>query len=552
MRSPGQPAALSRPKNNHEGTMGNRESLSYYLRAALAHRWMVVTPAVLLFVAATAWTATQPDVYEGKAVLMAQTTQPSLGLFPRAVQVTERDMFRGTQERLYKHDIMSRIITERGLYADTVAASGMDSAVARFRGNVTVLLNPNSGSVTVSFRHSGGERPAEVAADVVNALVDRFVDNQRDAVAAKAVELKGFVAGRLAILGRELSDAQTKLKAFQLDHAGSLPEDRQGNESAIAQAQDNIEEYIERQKRNQDEIERYTIASFELKNQLEQPGANVESGDWLANAMSQHLATLKSQLARDLTVWSEDSDTIRSRKTQIEETEKRLQELEAKDTKTGGPSNTKVFYQYLLDMNQARQEDLRRDCEMCERRVDEEKQRIAAARRLLEAIPSYETEYAELRRTVADAEARRNAMFAKQEQVDVTIDYGDHDQSVPLELEQRAFAASAPVGPRRLTVSLAGFVLGLMLGSGLVVLRARLDQTFRRSEDLRYLLPGSVLVTLPDVRGAGSRTGAVVGNVVAGVVLTGLFLGAVTVLGIQLGWWGHAEMLKPLLQFAGQ
>jgi hypothetical protein len=180
--------------------------------------------------------------------------------------------------------------------------------------------------------------------------------------------------------------------------------------------------------------------------------------------------------------------------------------------------------------------------------MDEERQRAATAQRQLEAIPTFEAEYLELRRAVDDAEARRNVMFAKQDLVDVTLDYQDHDQTVPLELEQRAFPASAPVGPRRLVNSLAGLFLGFGLGLALVVLRARFDQTFRRSEDLRYLLPASVLVTLPDVRSVGSRTGAVFGNVVAGVVLAGLFLVAVTVLGIQLGWWGNAELLQPLLQ----
>jgi uncharacterized protein involved in exopolysaccharide biosynthesis len=530
--------------------MGNRESVSYYLRSVLAHRWMVLAPAVLLFVAATAWTAAQPDVYEGKAVLMAQTAQPSGGLFPRAVQVTERDMFRGTQERLYKHDILSRIVTEKGLYADTVSDEGMDAAVARFRGNLTVVLNANAGSVAVSFRHAGGDRPAETAAEVVNALVDRFVDNQRDAVAAKAVEVKGFVDSRLAALGRELADAQAKLKAFQREHAGSLPDDRAVNQATIEQAQNNIEECLERQKRNQNEIEGYTIASFGLSHQMNQPGGDVGAGDWLAKSMADHLAELKSQLARALTVWSEESDTIRSLNAQIAETEKRLNDLQDK-SRDRGTSDAKAHFQYLLDLNRTRQEDLRRDSESCERRIDEEKQRIMTAQRLLEAIPTFETEYMELRRAVDDAEARRNVMFAKQEQVDVTIDYQDHDQSVPLELEQRAFAASSPVGPRRLLNSIAGFLFGLGLGIALVVLRARLDQTFRRSEDLRYLLPGSVLVTLPDVAGSGTRARAFVGNVVAGVVLTGLFLGALTVLGIQLGWWGRAEMLEPLLRISG-
>ena len=44
----------------------------------------------------------------------------------------------------------------------------------------------------------------------------------------------------------------------------------------------------------------------------------------------------------------------------------------------------------------------------------------------------------------------------------------------------------------------------------------------------------------------------VVNGLITGSILALAAVGATLIFGIQLGWWGHAGMLKPLLELAGQ
>ena len=82
---------------------------------------------------------------------------------------------------------------------------------------------------------------------------------------------------------------------------------------------------------------------------------------------------------------------------------------------------------------------------------------------------------------------------------------------------------------------------------GLAIARNKLNATYEQAEDLRALMPGAVLVTIPEVRTSGVRVGRAIAGVLGGLVLAGIFAGTVAILGIQLGWWGEPAMIQALL-----
>jgi hypothetical protein len=115
-------------------------------------------------------------------------------------------------------------------------------------------------------------------------------------------------------------------------------------------------------------------------------------------------------------------------------------------------------------------------------------------------------------------------------------------------VEQGAFVPIKPASPDRLMTSLVGLLIGLGVGVGLAFLRHRMDASYRQADDLRALMPGAVLVTIPEVRTSGVRIGRALMNVVAGLALAGIFAATVGILGIQVGWWGEPEMIRALIE----
>jgi len=63
-------------------------------------------------------------------------------------------------------------------------------------------------------------------------------------------------------------------------------------------------------------------------------------------------------------------------------------------------------------------------------------------------------------------------------------------------------------------------------------------------DDLRALLPGAVLVTIPEVRATSVRVGRALLGVLGGLILIGIFGLSIAILGVQLDWWGQPEMIS--------
>ncbi|MGH7162937.1 MAG: hypothetical protein ACREID_05590, partial [Planctomycetota bacterium] len=95
---------------------------------------------------------------------------------------------------------------------------------------------------------------------------------------------------------------------------------------------------------------------------------------------------------------------------------------------------------------------------------------------------------------------------------------------------------------------LIGLVLGAGIGVGLAVARHKMDTSYHRTEDLRALLPGAVLVTVPELSGTSVRVSRTLAGVVGGLILTGIFVSTVALLGINMGWWGRPDMIQAFLE----
>ena len=61
------------------------------------------------------------------------------------------------------------------------------------------------------------------------------------------------------------------------------------------------------------------------------------------------------------------------------------------------------------------------------------------------------------------------------------------------------------------------------------------------------LLPGAVLVTIPEVSAGGAKIGRALIGITGGLILVALFIATVAVLGTQVGWWGQPEMIRGIL-----
>jgi capsular polysaccharide biosynthesis protein len=175
-----------------------------------------------------------------------------------------------------------------------------------------------------------------------------------------------------------------------------------------------------------------------------------------------------------------------------------------------------------------------------EGRIQEAGERILTASKI-------EGRYIAVQREVTDIESAWATIVQRLDAAERRVEFDRYDSATPFQVLQKALPAGRPAKPDRLFTSFFGLVIGLGIGVGLAVARHRLDASYRQAEDLRALMPGAVLVTIPDVPASGVRVGRALGGIFAGLLLTSLFAATVAILGIQLGWWGEMAMIQPLV-----
>ncbi len=258
------------------------------------------------------------------------------------------------------------------------------------------------------------------------------------------------------------------------------------------------------------------------------------------------VAELEVTLKELLDIYSPGSDKVVRLKNRMKYLREMNQDL-ARGSTREGTKRREDYVRYVMD-------ETRKDIDISAKEIGELDKRVVSTGKTIDETRTrvfnaaqIEGPYLSLQRTVAEAETRYNSVFTRHAVADQRARLDQHATVSPIEVEQSAYVPAQPASPDRLVTSLMGLVLGLGLGVGLAVARHKLDRSYHRPDDLRALLPGAVLVTVPEVHEKGTRFGVMFASVLGGLVLACIFTATVAILGVQVGWWGEPEMVRALI-----
>jgi uncharacterized protein involved in exopolysaccharide biosynthesis len=520
--------------------------LGNYARRALTYRWLVLVPAVLVFALVTLNVTVQPDVYESYAVLMPPISQPTASS-PRVSDEVARNMFRSATERLLSTKTLTLVAEKLDPYPQIREERGMAGVVDKMRENIRVEINSHAGTITVVAAHSLGDRPAEMAADIVNTLTGIFVRSQRDSLDDNAAKAEQFLLQEKARHRRDLDRARNAVEEFKARHPGELPEDVESNRAEIGRLEQRIVDTKQNQRDYQYEVGRIQRELARLDLDLSSLRETGDTGEMTAARASERLLEgLRAELDQLLITYAEDHENVRKHKIYIASVERQTNEFRER-AHSGTAVDRVAFVQYTMDehrklIKRAEEESAALDGVIA--KYDAEIKR--AEERILTAA-KLEVQYLSLKRDVEDLQERYTDVEKRLAEAQYERKYGEYDSTTPILVEQSGFVPARAARPDRLVTSLVGLLVGLGIGVGLAVTRYKLNATYQQAEDLRALMPGAVLVTIPEVRTSGVRIGRAIAGVLGGLVLAGIFAATVAILGIQLSWWGEPEMIRALI-----
>lgn len=169
---------------------------------------------------ASEFVATTSVLVDGEALSSGYTRSPAT--------VDPEARLRTLGDRLLSRAALQPIMDRYGLFPE---GASWEERLTEMRDRVGI-----STSGTHAFRISFTHTEPEVARDVANALVSRFIDDSMRARARQSRDTTSMLAGRLETLTRQLGDTDRQIADFKAAHTGSLPDQLSGTLTALDRA----------------------------------------------------------------------------------------------------------------------------------------------------------------------------------------------------------------------------------------------------------------------------------------------------------------------------
>jgi polysaccharide biosynthesis transport protein len=237
---PASPTELGRPATygNYPGVPPQESTLREYLRVLIKRKWTVLLCFVGIFTAIAVATLKMTPIYEAAGSIAVNKSDPGLVNFKDSGAVSvdyfdPADM--DTEVKILESDLLalqvirqlnldkrpefggrpgtsaSLNLTPDPLQADAARTS---SLLSMFRGNLRVVLVPNSRIIELHFRSPN----PDLAATIVNTLATTYVEQNFKTKFESTMQAADWLSKQLVDLQIKVETSQEKLVKYQKEH----------------------------------------------------------------------------------------------------------------------------------------------------------------------------------------------------------------------------------------------------------------------------------------------------------------------------------------------
>lgn len=426
--------------------------------------WLPLLLAGLAFTGAAAWLLTRPEMF---LVVSRMWVGGKLQVPAGAVYSEEWQNFFGTQIELMESPRVRRRAFERVRELNqSTNTEPIEVSVSQPRKSATFVLSAE------------GEDPIYLEA-YLNAIMDEYLAYRREVRAATSLDTVAGLTDQLATQERQLQAAQEKLAAFLKEHNAVALQD-EGVSAAAYLARLNsqladfrLEHGLLTHTRPEDLLgagPRLAAATIDTQGarELNLTGGVIPPEYLTARQQLEMLRIERTDLARHLR--DEHPKMIR-----LDEQIRRAEQL------------IEVFRNQTEGQLQSTRDALERKIETTGTLVAEWENRVVEINRR-------QGEYERLKMEVVRMQSLYDHLIELVQKVDVNTSFDQESVNV---LDR---ASSGPGGSRWYVLAGAAGFAALMAGLGLVLLQERLDGRVLAAGDLKTLLPGTLLASIPRVR----------------------------------------------------
>jgi succinoglycan biosynthesis transport protein ExoP len=407
------------------------------------YRWILATVVLPSIIVAGA-TATISLRYEAEATIILTSKSIPDEFVPTTIVASIVEQFDAISSEVFSRDHLSEIIQETDVYANERKPLTRSKLVDRLRKDLVVepiagSSRSQGGASSISFRLSMRGKDPQVLANVVNTTIAHLINENVKYRSRQARLTTEFMQREYERADTALRDHQRQLGEFREKNRGALPEERTTAISRLDRLEDQRRSAIIRLSDFQTRLEH-----LEARPKIIDTGKNLES--------------LRTQLRKARTLYTDDHPRVRSLERQVEATDSVRSTGETADDIRQRDERSQI-------QKGAASEQLRLS------QIDQE---VARLEMLLAQTPQIAEEYAALVRLEQILQENYVEYLRKLKSAELALSLESAQQGSQLKRIDAAVVPTAPI-IKRWQIAGAGFVAAIGLATLVAIARELLN-----------------------------------------------------------------------------
>ena len=459
----------------------------FYISIFLRRLPIFAIIAVSIAAAAVVYSLRIPAKYTSDALLLIEAPAIPDELAASTVRTGPREQLEIIEQRLLTRANLLDIAAELNVYpnADELFP---DQIVNRMRRNTVFEASTGRDRATI-FNISFEADDAQTAAAVVNAYVTRVLDDNVEIRTGRAEDTMDFFDQEVERLAADLAAQSQRILDFTNANINSLPDTmrfRMGEQADLRAQRTRLLREISGIAEERERL----ILVFNATGGVGDRNLDARSDE------ERDLADAQLELEEALAVLSEQHPRVRTLRARIANLARRVGEMAGAIDDVSPVERRESILDIQLGELDGRKLRLEEEIAEIEAELEELETTIEATPGNAVLLESLERDYANIERQYELA-VRRQSEAATGERIEL------------LSKGERILVLNQPVVPRnpsspnRQLYSLAGIVLGLGAGAGMVLLLELLNKSIRRPVEMTRSLGIVPLATLPVIRTPG-------------------------------------------------
>jgi polysaccharide biosynthesis transport protein len=511
--------------------MEPERDLRYYRRALLARKHYFIWPAVAIVAISVIVALLLPPVYESKSTILIEEQQIPPDFVRSTVTGFADQRIQSLNQQILSRTKLLEIIRQFNLYSEMLQKYTQEEVIETMRDNISIELigaevadqkrkRPGGqGGVTIAFTIAyRGKNPTTVQ-QVAGTLASLYLQENIKIRELQAKTTTKFLEAELKGIQERIQDIGEKITEFKGKHENILPELQQYNRSQAENLEKNIEQlkiqiqaahdrkiYLEGQLAtvNPDSPVKEASPSTRLR-QLEVALCDLQArypdthpdickvkremaelekitggSGGKSTQKREKLAQLRAELAEKQGRYSDQHPEVIKLKKEIAALENVPESRQSAKSLEQVENPAYVSLQTNIQATTS-------DIQAFTSQKAELEAKLKMYRQRMEQSPKVEQEYLALTRDYQNAHSKHQEVMNKILEARIAEGMEESQKAEKFTIIDPASFPEKPVAPKRRLIALAGLILGLGAGLGMVALTENLDHSVKSTDELAWL-----------------------------------------------------------------